>query len=86
MVEISPWSWSQVSSWERETDYAKSRKIDFQRTVIVQGMLIDLHLIRSHSWIRCTLDVCVEGYVTVSEIAWAEVGVEGRRVYEQGRL
>ena len=31
----------------------------------------------------------MEGYVTVSEIAWAGVGVvgvEGRRVYEQGRL
>lgn len=30
-------------------DYAKSQKTDFQRMVIVLGMLIDLHLIRSHS-------------------------------------
>lgn len=30
-------------------DYAKSQKIDFQQTLILLGMLIDLHLIRSHS-------------------------------------
>ena len=56
--------------------------------VIVLGMVIGLHLIRSHSSKRCTLDACAEGYGTVSEIAWVVVGVvgvvgvEGRHVYE----
>ena len=56
--------------------------MDCQQMVIVLGMLIGLHLIHSHSSIHCTLDVRVEGYVTVSEIVWAVVGVEGRHVYE----